>query len=121
MSSFGKQRLADFYVDPKYVNINHGSYGYSPKSVIQYRRSIEEDAEFNTEKWFRRESEMYINEMRGYIASKINCPSKNVFIIQNATDGINCIAKSMKWSQGDVILLPNIAYASIRKTITVVK
>jgi hypothetical protein len=41
---FGKQRLADFYVDPKFININHGSYGYAPKSVIQYRRSIEESA-----------------------------------------------------------------------------
>lgn len=41
---FGKQRLADFYVDPQFININHGSYGYSPKSVIQYRRSVEESA-----------------------------------------------------------------------------
>lgn len=59
--------------------------------------------------------------MRSYIASKINCPTKNVFIVQNATDAINCIAKSLKWNQGDVILLPNIAYACVRKTINVLK
>lgn len=64
---------------------------------------------------------MYINEMRSYIASKINCSAKNVFIVQNATDAFNCIAKSLKWAEGDIILLPNIAYASIRKTITVLK
>lgn len=41
MDSFGKQRLKDFYVDPKYVNVNHGSYGLSPKSVIEYQRSLQ--------------------------------------------------------------------------------
>lgn len=59
--------------------------------------------------------------MRAFIANKINCPTKNVFIVQNATDGINCIAKSLKWTSDDAVLLPNIAYASIRKTITVIK
>lgn len=118
---FGKQRLADFYVDPQFINVNHGSYGYSPKSVIQYRRSVEESAEFNTDKWFRRESEILINEMRSFIAGQINCSPKNVFIVQNATDAFNCIAKSLKWAQGDIVLLPNIAYASIRKTVTVLR
>ena len=58
--------------------------------------------------------------MRAFIAGKIHCPTKNVFIVQNAT-GINCVAKSLKWTSDDVVLLPNIAYASIRKTITVIK
>lgn len=59
--------------------------------------------------------------MRAYIANKIHCPTKNVFIVQNATDGINCVAKSLKWTSDDAVLLPNIAYASIRKTINVLK
>lgn len=63
---------------------------------------------------------MLINEMRTFIAGQINCSPKNVFIVQNATDGFNCVAKSLKWSAGDVILLPNIAYASIRKTCNVI-
>lgn len=64
---------------------------------------------------------MFINEMRGFIAQKVNSPTKNIFIVQNATDAINCIAKSLRWSPGDVVLLPNIAYASIRKTIVVLQ
>ena len=38
MEQFGKKRLADFYIDPTYINVNHGSYGYTPKKVIQHRR-----------------------------------------------------------------------------------
>lgn len=37
-------------------------------------------------------------------------------MVQNATDAFNGLMKSIHWKQGDVILLPNTAYASIRKT-----
>ena len=37
-------------------------------------------------------------------------------MVQNATDAFNGLMKSLTWKEGDIILLPNIAYASIRKT-----
>ena len=54
--------------------------------------------------------------MRAYAASRINCPTKNVYFVMNATDAINSLAKSLTWKEGDIVLLPNTAYASIRKT-----
>ncbi len=39
-TKFGKQRLDDFYVDKTYTNLNHGSYGYTPKSVFSYKRQL---------------------------------------------------------------------------------
>lgn len=59
--------------------------------------------------------------MRAYVAGKINCPTKNVYLIQNATDGINCLLKSMLWKSGDAILIPNTAYPCVRKTVDVLK
>ena len=52
-NQFGKKRLADFCLDPDYVNINHGSYGCSPRVVLDARRKLEERMDFNPEKWFR--------------------------------------------------------------------
>ena len=37
MDIFGKQRLADFYLDPTYININHGSFGSCPKVVMDVK------------------------------------------------------------------------------------
>ncbi len=51
-----------------------------------------------------------------YVANMINSSTKNVFLVQMATDAFNCLVKSMKWTTGDIILLPNAAY-SIRKTL----
>jgi len=59
--------------------------------------------------------------MRAYIAARINCPTKNLYLIQNATDGINCLLKSMSWKNGDAILIPNLAYPCVRNTVNVLR
>lgn len=56
MDAFGKKRLQDFYVDPTYINVNHGSYGLAPKTVIDYQHSLQKQCEFNTELWFRKDA-----------------------------------------------------------------
>ena len=38
MDLFGKERIKDFYIDPTYINVNHGSYGASPKVVMAHQR-----------------------------------------------------------------------------------
>ena len=50
---FGHARRADFAVDQTYVNVNHGSFGCVPKTVAEYRRSIEEECERNPNFWYK--------------------------------------------------------------------
>jgi selenocysteine lyase/cysteine desulfurase len=38
-------------------------------------------------------------------------------MVQNATEAINCLLKSLSWSANDVVVLPNTAYISVRKTV----
>ena len=40
MDTFGKKRLIDFYLDPEYININHGSYGSCPRIVMDAKRKL---------------------------------------------------------------------------------
>ena len=61
MLEFGKQRLPDFEIDPTYINVNHGSYGYTPKVVLEDQNKYRKQCEFNNEKWFRRDSEILYN------------------------------------------------------------
>lgn len=37
-------------------------------------------------------------------------------MVENASDGFNGFAKSIKWNEGDVIALPNTSYAMVKKT-----
>ena len=47
MDKFGKQRLQDFDLDPTYINLNHGSFGATPKIVTEARRKLENQMEFS--------------------------------------------------------------------------
>ena len=38
---FGKHLLVDFISDPNYINVNHGSYGIVPKSVLSYQKELQ--------------------------------------------------------------------------------
>jgi selenocysteine lyase/cysteine desulfurase len=60
---------------------------------------------------------MLLNKSREYLAKRINCKVQNLFLVQNATDAFNCLAKSMVWKAGETIAIPNTAYACVRKTV----
>ena len=62
-----------------------------------------------------------ITSARTYIAARIKCKPDNLFFVQNATDGINCILKSFNWHEGDVVLIPNTAYSCVRKTVNTLR
>lgn len=38
-------------------------------------------------------------------------------MVENASDGFNGFAKSIKWNAGDVIAMPNTSYAMVKRTI----
>lgn len=115
---FGKIRLPDFYMDQSYTNVNHGSYGACPKVVMNQKYTIEKEMEFNCEKFLRFDVEEKIKETRTIVADHIKCSADNVFMVQNATDAINSLAKSLKWEKGDVIALPNTAYSCVKQTVS---
>lgn len=123
-AQFGKKMLNDFYLDPSYINVNHGSYGSCPKKVMEAKRRYEELCDFNTEKWytpasirFRFDAEVKLAEVRQSVAQFVNSSKDSIFMVENASDGFNGFVKSMKWKQGDVIVMPNTSYAMVKKTI----
>ena len=81
------------------------------------KREFEELMDFNTEKWVRFDCEPILNKTREFAAKRVQCNTKNLFIVQNATDAFNSFVKSLPWKAGDTIALPNTSYSCIRKTV----
>ena len=114
--AFGKHLLNLFYLDPSYINVNHGSYGCPPRVVMEKYRSYQEQMEFNPEKWIRFSLNEKINESREIVSKYINADINNLVIVENASDGINSVFKSMLTSPGDKILMMDIAYSTAKNT-----
>jgi len=111
---FGKHLLDLFFLDKQYVNVNHGSYGSPPRAVIAKHRQYQEECDHNTEKWFRYTVFERLNETIKAVASYVNADAEDIVLVENASDGVNSVFRSLNFKQGDKILVFDCAYAMVK-------
>jgi selenocysteine lyase/cysteine desulfurase len=114
---FGRQLLEKFYLDPEYINVNHGSYGSPPREVVEQTRKYQEQMDFNTEKWIRYTIYEKLNETRKIIGEYINADHEDIVIVENASDGVNSVLKSLLNKKGEKILIFDLAYGMVKSAI----
>ncbi|CAF1375914.1 unnamed protein product [Adineta steineri] len=115
--SFGHSLLPLFSLDPSYININHGSYGSAPKYVHEKLHEYQMKAEYNPDRWFRREIQIEMKNLQEKLSKYVNCDSSDIVILENASNGINTILKSLKFHSNESILYYNIAYGMVKLTL----
>lgn len=116
---FGKQVRDLFYnLDPNVAFLNHGSYGSSPKPVIDRKRKLQDEMEANPDLWFR--LSLYDNWIKNLssLANYLKVDISNVLIGENATDCINVILKSIEFDGAkDAILTNSLEYGAVKNAI----
>lgn len=117
VSSFGHSLLKLFLLDPSYVNINHGSYGSSPKYVHEKLIQYQNRAETNPDRWFRLDVQNEMINVRKRLSEYLSCDSDDIVILDNASSAINSILKSLKFQSNETILYYNIAYGMVKLTL----
>ena len=97
----------EFLIDKNLTYLNTGSLGSTPKTVLEYRRIIEQKLEGNPV------GEGFGSVLRdaeaasAKIAELIGCDVKEVTITRNATEGINFVAEGINLKPGDRVLTSN--------------
>ena len=126
---FGKELLPHFALDPEYVNLNNGaytlpplhipfrfsnttspvgSYGSPPKAVLQAALELSHHIELNPDRFHRYEYIPQLKEVRAQLAKFIGAETDEVFLVTNATTGVNTVLRNFHWEEGDLII--NCAY-----------
>ncbi|RXW17161.1 hypothetical protein EST38_g8697 [Candolleomyces aberdarensis] len=116
--SFGKEALQLFAMDPKYINLNNGSYGTPPKAVLQYAFEVSQEIESNPERFHRFGYQDRLNEARSQVASLIGAQTDECYLVPNATAGINTVMRNFSWDKDDIIFTFNTSYSAISTTAT---
>ncbi|KAJ2914320.1 hypothetical protein MD484_g6096, partial [Candolleomyces efflorescens] len=114
--SFGKESLQLFAMDPKYINLNNGSYGTPPKAVLQYAFEVSQEIENNPERFHRYGYQDRLNEARSQVASLIGAQTDECYIVANATAGVNTVLRNFTWDKDDIIITFNTSYHAITST-----
>jgi isopenicillin-N epimerase len=102
-------------VDEKVAFLNHGSFGALPQCVFdqqtEWRRRIEaEPVELISRQRLNR-----LAEAKAPIASWLKMRVEDFGFVTNATEGINCVLRSLTYRSGDELLTTTHVYGAVRK------
>ncbi|CAD8102339.1 unnamed protein product [Paramecium primaurelia] len=117
MKNFGKELKDDFVIESGYTCVNHSSFGYIPKCVLQSR--IDNFRKFleNPDSFARYIIPKQSPIVRKTAAEFLNANFNQCFFSNNSAESMNSIIKNLGLTDKDTILYLNIAYPMVKNVI----
>ena len=107
--SFGKGFKKYFFFENDFINLNHGSFGATPKPVLQAQFQYQVEMESNVDRFKRYETYKLLTRTREALAKLIQADPNDVVIVENSITGVNSILRSLRCGPDDYILFPSTA------------
>jgi len=105
-----------FLLDPKIIFLNHGSFGATPKPVLETYQDWQRQLETQPVRFLSRELNEHLSHARQVLGTFLNADADDLVFIPNATYGVNTVARSLKLTPGDEILASNHEYGACDRT-----
>ena len=105
-----------FVLDPEVVFLNHGSFGATPRPVIEAYQDWQCRLERQPVQFLARELPALLLEARSRLGAYLNAPAQDLVMITNATYGVNALARSLKLKPGDEVLTSDHEYGACDRT-----
>jgi isopenicillin-N epimerase len=97
-------------LDPDIVFLNHGSFGATPRSVLQEQSELRARIERQPVRFFIRELEPLLDEVREELGRFLGADPNDLALVPNATTGVNTVLRSLDFVPGDELLTTSHAY-----------
>jgi selenocysteine lyase/cysteine desulfurase len=116
-----EMRQRHFSFAEGYRTLNHGSYGTSPKAVLEYQRQLHSEVEARPDTFVRYTSREYLKPSRVAIAGMLGVETNEVIFVPNTTTGINTVLRNLSFGESDTIIHFNTIYGADLKTLRICK
>ncbi|KAF8194637.1 pyridoxal phosphate-dependent transferase, partial [Pholiota molesta] len=114
---FGHGMLKHFALDPSYINMNNGSYGTTPRPVMQAVTELSERIEANPDLFHRIDFKPLLDDARQRVADLVGAQLDEIVFVTNASVGLNTVLRNFEWEEGDIIFAFTTTYNSISRTV----
>jgi len=101
-----------FLLDPSITFLNHGSFGATPRVVLQAQHAIQLEMERNPVALLGRASAARLAEARSRLAAALGARGDDLVFVPNATTGVNVITRSLALQAGDEVLTTDHEYGA---------
>lgn len=106
----------DFLLDPSVTFLNHGSFGATPKPVFKEYQRWQRELENQPVEFLGRRHNDLMHASRESLAQYLGTHAENLVYVQNATIGLNVVARSFDLKAGDEVLSTNHEYGALDRT-----
>ncbi|MCZ6735379.1 MAG: aminotransferase class V-fold PLP-dependent enzyme, partial [Planctomycetota bacterium] len=107
--------ISHWLLDRSIAFLNHGSYGATPKVVLEAQTAWRTRIEARpVEQLDRRRDEM-LGGPKQAVAQFIHAEPKDFGFVTNATGGVNAVLRSLQFDRGDELVTTSHVYNAIRQ------
>lgn len=104
-------------LDPQITFLNHGSFGATPRVVLERQNEYRAQMEREPVRFFVRELEPLLDEARRTLAEFIGADAAGVAFVPNATAGVNAVLRSLDLDKFDELLVTDQEYNASRNAL----
>jgi isopenicillin-N epimerase len=101
-------------LDPGVVFLNHGSFGATPRRVLEYQDALRRQMESEPVRFFVRELEPMLDAVRAELATFLGAVPDDLAFVSNATAGVNAVLRSLDLDKHDELVTTNHEYNASR-------
>lgn len=104
-------------LDPAITFLNHGSFGATPRVVLDKQTELRAQMEREPVRFFVRELEPLLDDARRTLASFLGADAEGLAFVPNATAGVNAVLRSLDLDKFDELLVTTQEYNACRNAL----
>ncbi|MGZ4779741.1 MAG: aminotransferase class V-fold PLP-dependent enzyme, partial [Thermoanaerobaculia bacterium] len=104
-------------LDPAITFLNHGSFGATPRAVLEKQTEYRLRMEREPVRFLVRELEPLLDAARRKVAAFAGAEAESLVFVPNATAGVNAVLRSLDLDQNDELLVTNQEYNASRNAL----
>ena len=101
---------ASWALDPDVRYLNHGSFGATPRAVLQRQTELRDQLEAQPVAFYLDALEPLLDASRDTLAALLHADAADLVFVANATTGVNTVLRSASLRAGDRVLTTDHAY-----------
>jgi isopenicillin-N epimerase len=104
-------------LDPRIDFLNHGSYGATPRAVLEAQQTWRLQLEHEPVRFMVERLEPALDAARATLGRFVGAAPDDLAFITNATTGVNTVLRSLRFEPGDELLTTDHEYNAVRNAL----
>jgi isopenicillin-N epimerase len=101
-------------LDPSVDYLNHGSFGATPRVVLEAQQAWRDRMETEPMRFMVRELEPALDHSKAVLGEFVGADPEDLAFVPNATTGVNAVLASLRFEPGDELLTIDHEYNAVR-------